>query len=56
MVVMSKLLFRTTLLMAFAGVLSAGSLHAEDTDFVQTNLISDLSGVAAITDPALKNP
>lgn len=53
---MSRLLFPTTFLMAFAGILSAGSLHAEDTDFVQTNLVSDLSGVAAITDPGLKNP
>ena len=33
-----------------------GSARADDDHFVQTNLVSDLSGVAAITDPKLQNP
>ena len=41
----------------FTGALSVGTLRAEDDDhFVQTNLVSDLSGLAAVTDTALKNP
>ena len=53
---MNKNLFPKGLFMALAAVLYVGSLHAEDSSFIQTNLVSDLSGVAAITDPMLKNP
>src|SRR5882762_2756831 len=38
------------------GALCVGTLRAEDDHFVQTNLVSDLSGLAAVTDTALKNP
>jgi len=44
-----------SLFMAFAGVLYVGSLRAEDDQFIQTNLVSDLPG-ATVTDAALKNP
>ena len=37
-------------------VLYAGLARADNDHFVQTNLVSDLSGVATIADPALKNP
>ena len=36
--------------------LSAGALRAQEAKLVQTNLVSDLSGVAKITDAALVNP
>jgi uncharacterized protein (TIGR03118 family) len=38
------------------GISYASSARADDDHFVQTNLVSDLSGVATIADPALKNP
>jgi uncharacterized protein (TIGR03118 family) len=38
------------------GALCVGTLRAEDDHFVQTNLVSDLSGLTAVTDTALKNP
>src|SRR4051794_26777542 len=53
---MNKNVLPKSLFIAFAGILYVGSLHAEDSQFIQTNLVSDLSGVAAITDPDLKNP
>jgi len=53
---MNRKLLGNSLFLAFASVLYIGPLHAEDTEFVQTNLVSDLSGVAAVTDPMLKNP
>jgi len=53
---MKKNVLPKSLFMAFAGVLYVGSLHAEDSQFIQTNLVSDLSGLATIIDPALKNP
>src|SRR5260370_17572937 len=34
----------------------AGVLRAEEPHFVQTNLVSDIPGLAAITDPELVNP
>jgi uncharacterized protein (TIGR03118 family) len=37
------------------GTLYAGAWRAE-ADFIQTNLVSDIPGLAAITDPALHNP
>jgi uncharacterized protein (TIGR03118 family) len=37
------------------GLLSAGTWRAE-AQYVQTNLVSDLSGLATITDPLLRNP
>lgn len=53
---MNKNLLQKSLFMALAGILYVGSLHADESHFVQTNLVSDLSGVAAVTDPMLKNP
>jgi hypothetical protein len=53
---MNRKLLGNSLFLAFASVLYIGPLHAEDTEFVQTNLVSDLSGAAAVTDPMLKNP
>lgn len=38
------------------GVLNLGTLRAEGADFVQTNLVSDIPGLAAITDTELVNP
>jgi len=38
------------------GMSYAGSARADDDHFVQTNLVSDLSGVATIVDAQLKNP
>ena len=37
------------------GTLYAGAWRAE-ADFIQTNLVSDIPGLAAITDPVLQNP
>src|SRR5437899_11240801 len=39
-----------------AGALSLGVLRATGSEFVQTNLVSDIAGLAAITDPSLVNP
>ena len=41
---------------ATAGALYAGALRAEDAKLVQTNLVSDITGLAAVTDTDLKNP
>jgi uncharacterized protein (TIGR03118 family) len=38
------------------GALRAGTLHAQVADFVQVNLVSDIPGLAAITEPELVNP
>jgi uncharacterized protein (TIGR03118 family) len=38
------------------GVLWAGVLHAQAPNFVQTNLVSDIPGLATITDPEIVNP
>src|SRR5947208_17090961 len=53
---MNKNVLPRSLFIAVAAVLCIGPAHAEDNNFIQTNLVSDLSGVAAVTDPALKNP
>ena len=37
------------------GTLYAGAWRA-DADFIQTNLVSDIPGLAALTDPELHNP
>src|SRR5215831_3036903 len=37
------------------GTLYAGAWRAE-ADFIQTNLVSDIPGLAALTDPELHNP
>jgi hypothetical protein len=37
-------------------VLWVGVLHAQAPHFVQTNLVSDIPGLATITDPELVNP
>jgi uncharacterized protein (TIGR03118 family) len=51
-------LFSKTFLVTSAavGALYAGASQAQDAKLVQTNLVSDLSGVAKITDAALVNP
>ena len=41
---------------AIIGALSASALRAEDTKLVQTNLVSDITGLATITDSELVNP
>jgi uncharacterized protein (TIGR03118 family) len=38
------------------GALWAGTPHAQVTGFVQVNLVSDIPGLATITDPKLVNP
>ena len=37
------------------GTLHAGTWRA-DADFIQTNLVSDIQGLAALPDPELHNP
>lgn len=39
-----------------AGTLGAGLGRTEAATYVQTNLVSDIPGLAAVTDPDLKNP
>src|SRR5215472_4462065 len=39
-----------------AGAVYGGVLRAEDANLVQTNLVSDIPGLATITDPELHNP
>jgi len=41
---------------AIIGALNASAPRAEDTKLVQTNLVSDIAGLATITDPELVNP
>jgi uncharacterized protein (TIGR03118 family) len=41
--------------MVAVGALCAGANLAEAGTYVQTNLVSDISGLAPVTDPALKN-
>src|SRR5580765_2409621 len=50
--------FPKTLLMAAiaAGALAVGVPRAEEPDFTQVNLVSDIAGLAAVTDPSLNNP
>src|SRR6266478_952857 len=51
-------LFPKTFLVTWiaVGALCAGALRAEVADFVQVNLVSDIPGLATITDPELVNP
>ena len=51
-------LFPKTFLVTWIGVgaLWAGTLHAQVADFVQVNLVSDIPGLATITEPELVNP
>jgi uncharacterized protein (TIGR03118 family) len=54
---MTNLLSKTFLVTTVAaGALYAGALRAEDGKLVQTNLVSDIPGLAAIADPQLHNP
>jgi len=41
---------------AAVGALNAGALRAEEAKLVQTNLVSDIAGLATITDAELVNP
>src|SRR5215831_11727657 len=38
------------------GALTLSALQTQGADFTQTNLVSDIQGLATITDPQLKNP
>jgi uncharacterized protein (TIGR03118 family) len=51
-------LFPKTFLVTWiaVGALWAGTLHAQVDDFVQLNLVSDIPGLATITDPQFVNP
>jgi uncharacterized protein (TIGR03118 family) len=51
-------LFPKTFLVTWiaVGTLCAGTLRAQVADFVQVNLVSDIPGLATITDPELVNP
>jgi len=51
-------LFPKTFLVTWiaVGALWAGTLHAQVDDFIQVNLVSDITGLATITDPQLANP
>ena len=51
-------LFPKTFLVTWiaVGALWAGTLHAQVADFVQVNLVSDIPGLATLTDPELVNP
>ena len=51
-------LFPKTFLVTWiaVGALWAGTLHAQVDDFIQVNLVSDIPGLATITDPQLANP
>ena len=54
---MRNLFPKTFLVTSIAvGALWAGTLRAQVADFVQVNLVSDLRGLATITDPELVNP
>src|SRR5260370_5679632 len=54
---MRKLFPKTFLVTWIAvGALWAGTLHAQVADFVQVNLVSDIPGLATITEPELVNP
>ncbi len=46
----------TAVMLVVVGALGAGMPRAEDGHFVQTNLVSDIPGLATITDPQLHNP
>src|SRR6267143_5741482 len=49
--------FRTVVLgLAFASALPLLSAHAQTNSYKQTNLVSDMAGMAANTDPKLVNP
>ena len=47
--------FRISLVTATIATLYFGTWYAQ-ADYVQTNLVSDIPGLAAITDPLLRNP
>ena len=42
--------------LALAATLAGGAKADEDAKLVQTNLVSDIAGLAAVTDSNLKNP
>src|SRR6516225_6791926 len=53
-----KHLFPKTFLVTWiaVGALCAGAPRAQVADFVQVNLVSDIPGLATVTDPKLVNP
>src|SRR6516162_11066768 len=53
---MSNSFSKALVLSAAVGALCAGALRAEEAKLVQTNLVSDIAGLATITDAELVNP
>src|SRR6516162_294350 len=53
---MSNSFSKALVLSAAVGALCSGALRAEEAKLVQTNLVSDIPGLATITDSELKNP
>jgi hypothetical protein len=54
---MRNLFLKTFLVTSAAvGALYAGGLRAQEAKLVQTNLVSDISNLATVTDPELVNP
>src|SRR6516225_5214653 len=53
---MSNSFSKALVLSAAVGALCAGALRAEEAKLVQTNLVSDIPGLATITDAELVNP
>src|SRR5690242_8267177 len=49
-------LFRTMLLASGVAAALGSGIHTAKADYIQTNLVSDISGLARITDPRLVNP
>jgi uncharacterized protein (TIGR03118 family) len=52
----SSALFRATFLAAGVVAASGAGTQRAEAGYIQTNLVSDIPGLALITDPALKNP
>src|SRR5829696_4810036 len=49
-------LFRTTVLAAGVVASLGSGMQPAGADYIQTNLVSDIPGLAIITDPLLQNP
>src|SRR3954468_15451732 len=49
-------LFRTMLLTSGVVAALGSGIHTAKADYIQTNLVSDIPGLARITDPLLVNP
>ena len=49
-------LFRTMLLASGVAAALGSGIHTAKADYIQTNLVSNIPGLARITDPLLVNP